>query len=63
MPEKGAQRRRHGPFGLEILNVKNPRSVIEPGAGAHPDALAAATHVVGGNDTDGVTKYLEELHP
>jgi hypothetical protein len=45
------------------LNVRNPRSVIEPGADAHPDALAAATHAVGGNDTDGVTKYLEELHP
>jgi hypothetical protein len=37
------------------LNLRNPRSAIEPGAGA--------THVVGGNDTDGVTKYLEELHP
>jgi hypothetical protein len=44
-------------------NVRKPRSVIEPGADAHPHALAAATHVVGGNDTDGVTKYPEELHP
>jgi Cof subfamily protein (haloacid dehalogenase superfamily) len=30
-------------------------------AGAHPDALARATHIAGGNDDDGVAVVLEEL--
>ena len=32
-------------------------------ANAHPDVLAAATHVIGGNDADGVAEYLEQLYP
>ena len=32
-------------------------------ANAHPDVLAAATHVIGANDADGVAQYLEELYP
>jgi HAD superfamily hydrolase (TIGR01484 family) len=32
-------------------------------AGAHPDVLAAATRVIGGNDADGVAEYLERLYP
>jgi hypothetical protein len=32
-------------------------------ANAHPAALAAATHVIGSNDEDGVAAYLEVLFP
>jgi len=32
-------------------------------ANAHPAVLAAATHVIGSNDDDGVAAYLEELYP
>jgi len=32
-------------------------------ANAHPEVLAAATHVIGSNDDDGVAKYLERLYP
>jgi len=32
-------------------------------ANAHPEVLAAATHVIGGNDEDGVADYLEKLFP
>jgi HAD superfamily hydrolase (TIGR01484 family) len=32
-------------------------------ANAHPDVLAAATHVIGSNDDDGVAEYLERLFP
>ena len=32
-------------------------------ANAHPAALAAATHVIGSNDDDGVAAYLETLYP
>lgn len=32
-------------------------------ANAHPDVLAAATHVIGSNDTDGVAEFLERLFP
>ena len=32
-------------------------------ANAHPDVLAAATHVIGSNDDDGVAAYLEKLFP
>jgi HAD superfamily hydrolase (TIGR01484 family) len=32
-------------------------------ANAHPDVLAAATRVIGGNDADGVAEYLEGLYP
>jgi len=32
-------------------------------ANAHPDVLAAADHVIGSNDDDGVAEYLEELYP
>ncbi len=32
-------------------------------ANAHPDVLAAATHVIGGNNDDGVAEYLEKLYP
>jgi hypothetical protein len=32
-------------------------------ANAHPDVLAAATHVIGSNDADGVAEYLERIFP
>jgi HAD superfamily hydrolase (TIGR01484 family) len=32
-------------------------------ANAHPAVLAAATHVIGSNDEDGVAAYLERLYP
>ena len=32
-------------------------------ANAHPDVLAAATCLIGSNDSDGVARYLEELYP
>ena len=32
-------------------------------ANAHPDVLAAATCVIGSNDTDGVAEYLEKIYP
>lgn len=32
-------------------------------ANAHPEVLAAATHVIGSNDDDGVAAYLEKLYP
>ena len=32
-------------------------------ANAHPDVLAAADHVVGSNDEDGVAEFLEKLYP
>lgn len=32
-------------------------------ANAHPDVLAAATHVIGSNDADGVAEYLERIYP
>jgi hydroxymethylpyrimidine pyrophosphatase-like HAD family hydrolase len=32
-------------------------------ANAHPQVLAAATHVIGSNDDDGVAEYLEALYP
>jgi hydroxymethylpyrimidine pyrophosphatase-like HAD family hydrolase len=32
-------------------------------ANAHPSVLAAATHVIGSNDEDGVAAYLERLYP
>jgi hydroxymethylpyrimidine pyrophosphatase-like HAD family hydrolase len=32
-------------------------------ANAHPDVLAAATHVIGANDADGVAEYLEHVYP
>ena len=32
-------------------------------ANAHPEVLAAATHVIGSNDDDGVAEYLEKLYP
>jgi hydroxymethylpyrimidine pyrophosphatase-like HAD family hydrolase len=32
-------------------------------ANAHPAVLAAATHVIGSNDEDGVAEYLEKLYP
>jgi len=31
-------------------------------ANAHPDVLAAATHVIGSNDDDGVAAYLEQVY-
>ena len=31
-------------------------------ANAHPEVLAAATHVIGSNDDDGVAAYLEQLY-
>ena len=31
-------------------------------AGGHPEVLATATHVIGGNDDDGVADYLEKLY-
>ncbi len=31
-------------------------------ANAHPEVLAAASHVIGGNDEDGVAAYLERLY-
>jgi HAD superfamily hydrolase (TIGR01484 family) len=32
-------------------------------ANAHPEVLAAATHVIGSNNDDGVAEYLEKLYP
>ena len=32
-------------------------------ANAHPVILAAASHVIGSNDEDGVAEYLETLYP
>jgi hydroxymethylpyrimidine pyrophosphatase-like HAD family hydrolase len=32
-------------------------------ANAHQEVLAAATHVIGSNDEDGVAEYLEKLYP
>jgi HAD superfamily hydrolase (TIGR01484 family) len=32
-------------------------------ANAHPDVLAAATHVIGSVDEDGVAEYLERVYP
>jgi HAD superfamily hydrolase (TIGR01484 family) len=32
-------------------------------ANAHPDVLAAATHVIGSNEDDGVAEYLERVFP
>ena len=32
-------------------------------ANAHPDVLAAATHVIGSVDDDGVAEYLERIYP
>jgi hydroxymethylpyrimidine pyrophosphatase-like HAD family hydrolase len=32
-------------------------------ANAHPAVLAAATHIIGSNDDDGVATYLETLYP
>jgi HAD superfamily hydrolase (TIGR01484 family) len=32
-------------------------------ANAHPAVLAAATHVIGSNDDDGVAEYLEKIFP
>jgi HAD superfamily hydrolase (TIGR01484 family) len=32
-------------------------------ANAHPDVLAAATHVIGSNEEDGVADYLERIYP
>jgi HAD superfamily hydrolase (TIGR01484 family) len=32
-------------------------------ANAHPEVLAAADHVIGSNDEDGVAQYLEKLYP
>ena len=32
-------------------------------ANAHPDVLAAATHVIGSNEDDGVAEYLERVYP
>ena len=32
-------------------------------ANAHPEVLAAATHVIGSNDDDGVAEYLERIYP
>jgi HAD superfamily hydrolase (TIGR01484 family) len=32
-------------------------------ANAHPAVLAAATHIIGSNDDDGVAAYLEALYP
>jgi hydroxymethylpyrimidine pyrophosphatase-like HAD family hydrolase len=32
-------------------------------ANAHPSVRAAATHVIGSNDDDGVAEYLEKLYP
>ena len=32
-------------------------------ANAHPAVLAAATHIIGSNDEDGVAAYLEKIYP
>ena len=32
-------------------------------ANAHPEVIAAATHIIGSNDNDGVAEYLERLYP
>ena len=48
------------PNDLPLLNWAGTSCAV---ANAHPDVLAAATHVIGGNDDDGVAEYLERVFP
>ena len=48
-----AQRPAPAHLGRDLLAVAN----------AHPEVLAAATHVIGSNDDDGVAEYLERIFP
>jgi hydroxymethylpyrimidine pyrophosphatase-like HAD family hydrolase len=47
------------PNDLPLLNWAGTSCAV---ANAHPDVLAAATHVIGSNDDDGVAEYLERLY-
>jgi Cof subfamily protein (haloacid dehalogenase superfamily) len=48
------------PNDLPLLNWAGTSCAV---ANAHPDVLAAATHVIGANDEDGVAEYLEKVFP
>jgi HAD superfamily hydrolase (TIGR01484 family) len=46
------------PNDLPLLNWAGTSCAV---ANAHPEVLAAATHVIGSNDNDGVAEYLEKV--
>jgi hydroxymethylpyrimidine pyrophosphatase-like HAD family hydrolase len=48
------------PNDLPLLNWAGTSCAV---ANAHPEVLAAATHIIGSNDDDGVAQYLEKLYP
>ncbi len=48
------------PNDLPLLNWAGTSCAV---ANAHPEVLAAATHIIGSNDDDGVAEYLERLYP
>jgi HAD superfamily hydrolase (TIGR01484 family) len=48
------------PNDLPLLNWAGTSCAV---ANAHPEVLAAATHVIGSNDNDGVAAYLEQIYP
>jgi hypothetical protein len=48
------------PNDLPLLNWAGTSCAV---ANAHPAVLAAATHVIGSNDDDGVADYLEKVFP
>jgi HAD superfamily hydrolase (TIGR01484 family) len=47
------------PNDLPLLNWAGTSCAV---ANAHPEVLAAATHVIGSNDNDGVAEYLEQIY-
>jgi HAD superfamily hydrolase (TIGR01484 family) len=48
------------PNDLPLLNWAGTSCAV---ANAHPEVLAAATHIIGSNDNDGVAAYLEQIFP
>src|SRR5262249_22074123 len=48
------------PNALPLLSWAGTSCAV---ANAHPSVLAAATHVIGSNDEDGVAAYLETIFP
>jgi HAD superfamily hydrolase (TIGR01484 family) len=46
------------PNDLPLLNWAGTSCAV---ANAHPEVLAAATHIIGSNDNDGVAEYLEKV--
>jgi hydroxymethylpyrimidine pyrophosphatase-like HAD family hydrolase len=48
------------PHDLPLLTWAGTSCAV---ANAHPDVLAAATHVIGSVDDDGVAAYLERVYP